>query len=262
MAVDDINNSGILDDAKFELKMEDGMNTTEAAINATQKLIQTHKVLAIFGPSSQAQALVSVPLVAVANNEIRRKKFKELGVEIVLDEMTLATDTDFSPVISKIMQARPDALVVDCTPPAEELLIRQTKQAGYKGLFLNGPTGVPTSRIKAVPDVYEGGINVVGWLPDMPGASEKARDFTKRYRDRFGFDPDMYSAGIYDSVWMLAHAIKQAGSTTDTEAIRKALANLEIEGVQGKLKFKENRTLNSTAVIYQVKDGKQVPFPK
>lgn len=319
MAADDVNQSGLLGDAKLEVVQEDGMHTTEAAINAYQKLIQTHKVLAVFGPSSVPQALAAIPLaqqarvlafapnphpdvpkigenifvavpmiqdmipglldtmikkhsikrvgiitqkdyaLAVINNEIRRKKLKELGVEIVLDEQTLGTDTDFSPVVAKIMNAKPDMVIVDGTPPAEPLLDKQIKQAGYKGLLMASTSIIPPTAVKANAEAYEGIFGVTGWMPNAPGLSEKAREVNKRFRERFGFDLDMYSAGLYDSVWLLAQAIRQAGTATDVDAIRKALLAVEVDGVQGKLRYKADRTQTVTGVIFQIQNGVHVP---
>lgn len=320
MAVEDVNKSGLLDDAKLEVVQEDGMHTQEAAINAYQKLIQTHKVLAIFGPAAVPQALAAIPLaqqakvlafspnphpdvakigdhtfiavtmytdlvpellktvvkkygikrygivtqrdypLAMINAEVRRKTLKELGVEVVLDETFLGTEADFSPMVTKILHTNPDAVVVDGTPPAEPLLDKQLRQAGYKGVMMAATSAITPTSIKASAEAFEGIINATGWLPNMPGASERSKDVTQRFRERFGFDLDMYSVGLYDNVWVLAHAIKKVGTTTDTEAIRRALMEIEVEGVQGKLKFNANRTQDHTLALFQVKNGLAVPI--
>jgi branched-chain amino acid transport system substrate-binding protein len=56
---------------------------------------------------------------------------------------------------------------------------------------------------------------------------------------------------------MLAQAIEEAGSV-DGVAIRDALAAINFTGVSGNVTFDENRNPVKSAVIIEIRDGKQV----
>lgn len=320
MAVDDVNKSGLLEDAKFEIVREDSINTVATAINAFQKLVTTHKVLATFGPGAGDQGLAAIPIaqkagiIAMSPNTIpqvpaigdyvfgmvpivpemipvaidkvvaarkiktvailtqkdyplavqcsdqRRKEFAKLGVKILVDEEGLASDTDFTSIVTKIMSANPDMVIVDGTLPHDPLFIKQLKNAGFKGTIMGGSADTPPKVTSSDPQAFEGVINLVGWLPDLPGASAKSVEFTKRFKERFGFPPDQYSVGIYDNVWFLANAIKKAGTVSDRKAIRDTMTTIEYEGVQGKLKFDDKRIQKHTPALFEVKNGVQVPL--
>lgn len=320
MAVEDVNKSGLLDDAKIEIVEADAVNTNETAINAFQKLIKTDKVTAIFGPPSATQAMAAIPLaqqakvlvmspnalpavpaigdhvfgtvpmypdtvpgalkqvvpargiktaallsekeyvLAVADAKARRETLKQLNVQIVLDEETVATDTDFTPLVTKVMNAKPDMVAVDLTPPAGPLLLKQLKQAGYKGTIMSGPGTLPPSFPAGDPQLYEGTLNIVGWFPGQPGETDKTKDFIKRFAEKRGSSPDQYAIGQYDNVWMLAKAIKKAGKINDIEGIRSALMTIEHDGLQGKLKFNDKRIQDHNPVVIQAQNGAYTLF--
>lgn len=321
MATEDINKSGILDDAKIEVYKEDSVNTAATAINAFQKLISTDKVIAIIGPSAGEQALASdsvaqkagvmvlnvsslrdisvigdyvfttVPIipdmVPAATEQVvktrniktvamltqkdfptsmqcrdqRLKTFSKLGVNVVLDELGLTTDTDFTSIISKIMNLNPDMVAMDGTTPHDPLFLNQLRSAGYKGTVFAGVGTNPASVWKANPASFEGVINLTGYLAGIPTASAKVQEFEKRFKERNNnFALDQYSAGIYDNLWMLAYAIKKAGTTTDVEAIRDAYATIEYEGIQGKLKFDKDRIQAHSPAVFVIKNSTALPF--
>jgi branched-chain amino acid transport system substrate-binding protein len=61
-------------------------------------------------------------------------------------------------------------------------------------------------------------------------ANDAAREFTKRYRERYGIYPDNFASWAYDALNILALAMNTAKST-EPEAIRKAI--LAIKGYKG-----------------------------
>ncbi len=62
MAVDEINKSGMLGDAKLKIVIEDDRSTKEGAITAYEKLIKKEKALAILGPTLSNSAKASNPM--------------------------------------------------------------------------------------------------------------------------------------------------------------------------------------------------------
>ena len=63
MAVDEINAAGGINGRKIELIKEDSANTNPAAVNAINKLIDSHKVVAIMGPDLSTQDFAVAPII-------------------------------------------------------------------------------------------------------------------------------------------------------------------------------------------------------
>ena len=71
-------------------------------------------------------------------------------------------------------------------------------------------------------------------------ANEESRGYGKRYKVRYGADPDLYSGWAYGGVYLLKHAIEKAKSI-DPEAIRAApLSTKGLKGVEGTYNFDPN----------------------
>ncbi|HWP68075.1 MAG TPA: ABC transporter substrate-binding protein, partial [Rectinemataceae bacterium] len=83
------------------------------------------------------------------------------------------------------------------------------------------------------------------------------QDFVKKYTAKFGAEPDALAALAYDAMQIMLDSIKRAGSTKGSD-IRDALAKTNLDVVSGKVTFDANRNPIKSAVIIEIKDGKQV----
>ena len=84
----------------------------------------------------------------------------------------------------------------------------------------------------------------------------KVTSFVTAYRKKYGSDPDAISALGYDTLRILADAMKRAG-TTDPAKVNAAITTTkDFPGVTGKITLDEHRNPNKPAVILQVKNGK------
>ena len=80
------------------------------------------------------------------------------------------------------------------------------------------------------------------------------------YRAKYNADPDQFAAQAYDGLYIMATAIKNAGSA-DRSAIRDALAKIRgLDGALGSFSFDENRDPICQSVPLTVKAGKYVLF--
>jgi branched-chain amino acid transport system substrate-binding protein len=87
--------------------------------------------------------------------------------------------------------------------------------------------------------------------------SPRVQNFVAAFKKRFNttIAPDSNASLGYDSVLLLADAIKRAGST-DHAKIRDALAATKnFDAVTGRITINEKRDAAKTAVIITVKNG-------
>ena len=67
--------------------------------------------------------------------------------------------------------------------------------------------------------------------------ARNAREFTKRYKERYGIYPDNFASWAYDALNILALAMNTAKST-EPEAIRKAILAIKgYKGLEGNYEF-------------------------
>src|ERR1017187_1405529 len=120
---------------------------------------------------------------------------------------------------------------------------------GNAGLF-SSPFGTPAAGIIGT----SGNIASSDYLTN---ASARVQDFVAAYRRRYGGDtPDSNASLGYDSVLVLADAIRRAGST-EHRALRDAIASTrDFDAVTGRITINEKRDASKNAVIIQVRNGR------
>ena len=113
--------------------------------------------------------------------------------------------------------------------------------------------------------IAEFGINTLKlrkWaIVHSTDANDVTKGFTRKYKDKYGINPDTFASWAHDSIYILAMAFKSAGST-DPEAIRKAILSIKgYQGVEGGYQFDENGDgLHGYNVVRN--DGGKIVFMK
>ena len=87
-------------------------------------------------------------------------------------------------------------------------------------------------------------------------ASDKSRVFSDAYSAKFQSAPPPLAALAYDSIWLLADALKRSG-VTEPAALRDAIAaTRDFPGVTGSISFDEGRDPKKAGIVIRVQDGK------
>jgi branched-chain amino acid transport system substrate-binding protein len=100
----------------------------------------------------------------------------------------------------------------------------------------------------------EGGVFSNHFAKDDP--RPEVQSFVEKYKKLYGEEPDALASLAYDAAFVLLSAIEKAGSLKGAD-IRDALKNIQISGVTGNISFDAERNPIKSAVILQIKDGKQ-----
>ena len=83
------------------------------------------------------------------------------------------------------------------------------------------------------------------------------KNFVESYKKEYNKDPDAFAALSYDTAKILVKAIEKANSN-DGEAIKNALASMELNSVTGNIKFGSDRSAIKTAVIIKINGTEKV----
>ncbi len=180
-----------------------------------------------------------------------RKNLQGYG-EIVYFGGITKGEQDFKPVLTAIKEKSPELIYFGGIYPEAGLIIKQARELGIKAIFMSGDGTIDPKFIEIAGQAAEGTYLTFGQDPEkMPSA----REFLKKYRERFG-EPGPYSIYAYDATNVLLTAIKSAGST-DGKAISEKLRELKFTGALGEIKFDEKGdVVKSPYVVWITKDGR------
>jgi len=180
------------------------------------------------------------------------------GMEILGEEYTPLGHTEYSTLVNKVVDAKPDAVFNTLNGDSNVAFFKQLASAGVTADTL------PVMSVSIAEEEVKGiGVdNIAGHLvawnyyqtTDLPANKKFVDAFKAKYgADRVTSDP--MEAG-YNAVYLWAEAVKKAG-TTEVEAVKKAAGGIEMERPEGTVTIDgENQHLYKTARIGVIeKDG-------
>jgi branched-chain amino acid transport system substrate-binding protein len=173
------------------------------------------------------------------------------GGQIIAWEAYTKDDADFSAVLTKIAQKKPDILYLPDYYNKVSLIGKQARDRGIKATFLGGD-GWDSKDLDFA--TMEGGYFTNHYSPDDPRPEVKS--WVEKYQKKYGSAPDALATLAYDATKLLLKAIENAGSDDPTK-IRDAMQKLRMDTVSGRVSFDENGNPIKPAVILQISEGKQ-----
>lgn len=183
---------------------------------------------------------------------------KVRGLELVASESYSKGDNDFKAQLNKIAAAKPDALFVPDYYNTVALIANQAKGLGMT-LPLLGADGWDGVLTVAKKEEVEGYYFCNHYSSE--DMDPKVQSFLKNYKDTYKMEANALAALGYDAAYILAEAIKKAGST-DAAAIITALNATNFTGVTGNVKFDANRNPSKSVAISKIVNGKYTFFSK
>ncbi|TFG59592.1 MAG: hypothetical protein E4H36_13515 [Spirochaetales bacterium] len=157
-------------------------------------------------------------------------QLEDLGVEYFQWE-----DTDFYPIVTKILEKKPDCIITSPTPPGiTASIVKAAREMGYKGP-ISSPGASETQTILDVCGEYATDV-VLPVTLEAP-VTQYQKDLKERFMQRFGQFNAL--AGNYSWwVYALAKAFEVAGTFEDTDKVKDALENVTLDdSYVGKVKW-------------------------
>jgi branched-chain amino acid transport system substrate-binding protein len=203
--------------------------------------------------------------VTIRDNEgyiIQKNEFvgylEEKGAGVVADETILSSDTDFTAMATKIVNAEPDCLFLSTPPEQGANIIIQAKQAGLSSdVILIGNTGMASvNYLKAGGKAVEGTYLPTEFLPT--GVHADAKAFIAKYKAKHGEEPKLWAAVGYTMGLVAAEAIKNAGDNPTRDSVRQAMMEIKDLSVPlgfGKFTIGDDRIPNFGATVLVIRDG-------
>lgn len=179
---------------------------------------------------------------------------KERGLKVVAREFTSDKATDFNAILTKVRAARPDVVMYGGMDATAGPMARQMRQLGIKAPMLAGDGVCSPKFIELAGDAA--GILTCSKAGEAVEKLPKGPDFVARYRAKFNQDVQIYSPYSYDAVFVIADAIRRAGSA-ERAAITAAMPATNFNGVTGTIAFDAKGDIKGGAIsMFNVQDGK------
>jgi len=162
------------------------------------------------------------------------ESFKKLGAEITATEFFDRNDTDFNAALTKIRATRPEAIFSTGGFQNAANITKQARQLGIQAPILGEGAYTAEQYNKLVAPFTDKIFGVIEWVSaiDTPINKKFMTDYEAKYKEL----PNKFSAAGYQTVYIVAEAIKRAGST-EGEKLREALSKTDYNGIMGNYKF-------------------------
>lgn len=173
------------------------------------------------------------------------------GMEILGEEYTPLGHTEYSTLVNKVVQAKPDAVFNTLNGDSNVAFFKQLKSAGVSA------DAMPVLSVSVAEEEVKGiGVgNIAGhpvaWNYYQTTDTPANQAFVKAFKAAYGEDKvtsDPMQAG-YNAVYLWAEAVEKAG-TTEVAAVRKAAGGIALDRPEGPVTIDgENQHLHKTARI-------------
>lgn len=184
---------------------------------------------------------------------------------IVSEEQFQTNQTDFKAILTNVKQANPDVIFAPSSIATAPLIITQARELGITCPIMAGDTWENSTIIENA-GAHAEGIVLSTFFDDAEPANKEAESFVKGFKDYLKENKQSeiipaVSALGYDAYLAALQAIKDAGST-DTTAIRDALAKIQFDGVTGSISFDKNGDANKDMAFIKTVENGEFKFLK
>jgi branched-chain amino acid transport system substrate-binding protein len=228
-----------------------------------------------FAPKVKGIGIKKVDFLVVNNDWGRgaaddfSKMYKAQAVEVGLVETMDQAAQDMSAQLNKIKNSDADTLMITTAVEQLTLIFKQAAALGLKKrIITTGGSQNPDQLIEQAGAAANGTMHLATfapWAPESTPNPDMTRKFIEEWKKRgFQFAGVTESYRGYDGIRTIAAAIDKAGKA-EPEAIRAAFWQVELPGMNGKIKFnkagpegKESGQSIPNVYLIRIEDGKVV----
>ena len=185
------------------------------------------------------------------------KQYVRQGGKLLANEAFRTNETDFRPLLAKVVQDEPAVIFVPTLHKQAALLVKQARDLGLKAKII-GSDGWSNPEILTL-----GGPALDGtYFVVQTGLGDPdIQSFVAEYRNRYGQDPVLPNAALAaDGLLMLVEAIKKADGADPVKIARQLATLRDMPAVTGRLSIDPltNSPQNRSAVVQEIRAGKVV----
>jgi branched-chain amino acid transport system substrate-binding protein len=206
-----------------------------------------YKTLAMLAEDTAFPKAVSEEVAKVAGT---------YGLTVVFKESYPKGASDFSALLTKVKQLKPDVIFANSYLPDSQGIMRQAREQEVNAKLFAVAVGAAEPEFGNLGNTADYVFGATQWAANMK--THGNAEFVQAYKQMFERDPDYHSASNFGAMEVLEAAVKKAGSL-DQDKIAAAIATMELDTVYGKFKVDERGVqLGYVSALLQWQHGKQV----
>ncbi|MFS0783140.1 ABC transporter substrate-binding protein [Bacillus sp. 1P06AnD] len=238
---------GKLNDYIFRTCFIDPFQGTVAANFASQELKAKKAAIYLDSSSDYSKGLA----------DAFAKQFKKNGGEVIKPEAFVAKDTDFRATLTRLKAEKPDFIFLPGYYEEVGLIVKQAREAGLNVPFMGGD-GWDSPKLIEIAGKEALNNTFITNHYSSGDPSETIQNFVDAFGKNYsGKSPDAFNALGYDTGYLLADAIKRAGSA-DSKKIKDALEETkDLKLVSGNFTLDDKHNPIKSATILEFVDGVQ-----
>ena len=186
------------------------------------------------------------------------KAVKAAGGHLVGHEFTTDKASDFMAILTTLKAKKPDVVFFGGMDAVAGPMLRQMKSLGINAKFMGGDGICTADLAKLAGDAMGDGQVICAEAGGVEGTQKKGMDaFKARFKQRFGYEVQIYAPYVYDAVNVMVDAMQRAGSAKPSKYL-PALAKTNYEGVTGHIAFDSKGDIkNGALTMYTYKGGQR-----
>lgn len=191
-------------------------------------------------------------------NKIIKAQLAAKGGEAVAEEYTPLGHTDYTTIIAKIKEAKPDVVYNTLNGDSNVAFFKQLKDAGITAKDLTTlSVSIAEEEVKGIGADFLAG-HLVAWNYYQTTDTPENKTFVANFKAKYGADSvtsDPMEAG-YTAVYLWKAAVEKAGSF-DVDAVKAAAGGIEFNAPEGKVTIEgDNQHIYKTVRIGEIQsDG-------
>ncbi len=159
----------------------------------------------------------------------------KIGIKVI-DHIRLSPDTtDFTPIFNKIEGQKPDIMITGISHVGVQPTVQWANQQVPLAMFGVSSQATSSTFWKDTNGATEGVVFQAAAAPDV-AVTAKTIPYSQAYQARYGISSAYCGYTTYDEVYMIAAAVKRAGST-DPDKLVEAMEKTDYVGTIGRIAF-------------------------
>lgn len=185
--------------------------------------------------------------------------------EIVAEETFNPGDSDMSAQVTRVKRANPDVVLLWTAGKEGAIVVKNARDLGLEAPLYGGSGQARLEFIEGAGEASEGFTFGTGrsLVPEnWPKDSEQfaaVSDFSERYAEAYGENPDIFAGHAFDAFAIVTEALASAGPDADAAELRDAIeGTADLAGFGGSFSFSaadHNGLAADDLALYKVEDG-------
>lgn len=188
--------------------------------------------------------------------EVFRSAFTKLGGQIVAEEAFLQKDTDFKSAITKLKASNPDVIFIPAYYQEVGMIVKQAREMGVT-IPLIGTDGWDSPKLAEIAGAAALNNTFFSNHYSSEDKDPRIQAFVEAYKKEYNQMPDALAVLGYDGALMMIDALKRAGSEEPKKIQEALVATKNLQVATGVLTLDDKHNPVKSAVIIEMKEGKQ-----